>query len=63
MQEASEVLLRSVKHLYEPRYRDYHLLNDVRANLSDQLDRCNDKVGVTSSGCGFVYCYVIKGHC
>ena len=45
MQEASEALLRSVKRLYEPKCH-YHQLDDVRANLAEQLDSCGDRVGV-----------------
>ena len=45
MQEASDAMLRSVKRLYEPK-RQYRELDDVRTNLSNQLDCCSDKVGV-----------------
>ena len=44
MQEASETLLHSVK-CFEPKC-NYHELNDVKTNLAEQLDCCNDKVGV-----------------
>lgn len=44
MREASETMLRSVKRLYEPKCH-YHQLDDVRANLAEQLDCCSDRVG------------------
>ena len=49
MQEASEAMLRSVKRLYVPKHQNSQL-DDVRANLANQLDCCSDRVGGA-------YCY------
>lgn len=46
MREASETMLRSVKRFCKPSKSNYHQLDDVRANLAEQLDCCGDKVGV-----------------
>lgn len=54
MREASEAMLRSVKRcVYEPRHQ-YNQLDDVRANLADQLDYCSDRVGVAYKWVGLI---------
>lgn len=42
MREASEVMLRSVKRFCQPQQHYHQQLDDVRANLADQLDSCSD---------------------